>query len=431
MRRRLVTLALASTSLVAVAFLVPLFGLVDQLALDRALRPAELAARSVAPTVPLLDDETLGDVLRVTEQEFDGMLRVVRPDGQVVGDPAGEVDEFVRRAREERVALRVPVDGGQRILVPVTSGAGVAVVEATVAVDRSGVVLAWTALGVLGVVLVVGATLLADRLGRTTVRAAQALEATAERLSEGDLAATAAVVEPPDLARVSGALDQLAGRIDQLLTEAREDAADVSHRLRTPLTALRLDVESLHDEALRTRLLADLDALDTAVSQVIDDARAPLRVGAGEGADVVAVTRDRVAFWAGLAEDEGRPVAVDLPDEVVRTGMPLTDVTTVLDVLLDNAFRHTPVGTAVSVAVEVDDDTAVLVVADDGPGLPQDIDVLDRGRSGGGGSGLGLDIVARSVRRAGGSLEITGPPGRGTTVRCRLPRLGESVRPGS
>lgn len=424
MRRRLVTLALASTSLVAVAFLVPLFGLVAQLATDRAVRPAELAARSLAPTAALVDPDTLTDVLAATATDLHGTASVVQPDGTVLGAPI-EVDAAIERIRRELVADRIDHDGGQRVLVPVVTDSGVAVVDVRVPVDRTGILVAWTALGVLGVLLVAGATLLADRMARDTVRGARALEATATRLSAGELGASAAVTSPPDLARVSAALDQLATRIADLLAEAREDAADLSHGLRTPLTALRLDVDALPPSPERERLLADLGALDAAISQVIDDARAPLRTGAGEGADLVAVVDERTAFWSGLADDEGRSIAVALPDHPVRTPVPASDARTTVDVLLDNAFRHTPAGTPVQVHVLEHEDTVVLVIADAGPGFPDGVDVLDRGRSGGGGSGLGLDIVRRTVQRAGGQVELgrSGPLG-GAVVRCVLPRSG-------
>lgn len=423
MRRRLVSLALASTSLVAIAFLVPLFALVAQLATDRAVRPAELAARSLAPTAALVDDETLEDVLAATATDLQGTASVVRPDGTVLGAPV-TVDATIDRIRTQQVADRVEHGDGQRVLVPVVTEAGVAVVDVRVPVDRTGILVAWTALGVLGVLLVAGATLLADRMARDTVRSARALEQTATRLSAGELDASAGVEAPPDLARVSAALDQLAMRIDDLLAEAREDAADVSHGLRTPLTALRLDIEALPPSPERERLQADLVAVDAAISQVIDQARAPLRDGAGQGADLVEVVRARTMFWGGLADDEGRPVAVDLPERAVWTPLPEADARTVMDVLLDNVFRHTDAGTPVLVAVREEAGEVALVVADDGPGFPAGVEVLDRGRSGGGGSGLGLDIVRRAVQRAGGRIEVGGSETLGgARVRCVLPRL--------
>lgn len=420
MRRRLVTLALASTSLVAVAFLVPLALLVSDLATDRAVRPAELAARSLAPTAALVDTDTLADVVAATSADLDGTASVVLPDDRVLGEPVA-VDGEIAAVRAQRSSVQLPTASGRRILVPVVTADGVLVVDVRVAVDRSGIVVAWVALAGLGVALVAGATLLADRLARDTVAAARALEATAGRLSAGDLSASAAVDQPDDLARVSSALDQLAARIAALLTEAREHAADLSHGLRTPATALRLDVEALPDSPARDRLLDDLTALDVAISGVIDEARAPVRAGAGEGSDLAAGVRERVAFWHGLAEDEGRAVTVEAPDEAVVTPLPAPEVRTVVDVLLDNAFRHTPAGTAVRVVVARRASDVVLEVVDDGPGLPAGVDVLERGRSGGVGSGLGLDIVRRAVERVGGRVELGAGPAGGALVRCTVP----------
>ncbi len=414
-------LALASTTLVAIAFLVPLFAMVSALAADRAVRPAELAARSLAPTAALVDEATLEEVLAATAADLGGTASVVFPDGAVIGDPV-EVDDAIMTARSDVSSLQFAQDDVRRFLVPVIADAGVLVVDVRVVVDRSGVHSAWLALGTLGAALVAGASLLADRMGRTTVDAARALHDTAARLSAGDLEASAGVEDPPDLARVSGALDHLAGRIASLQAEAREQAADLSHGLRTPMTALRLDMEQLPDSAERERLLDDLLGLDRAISQVIDDARSPSRGGGDAPADLVALVAARVAFWRGLAEDEGRSILLATPDEAMPTLLPAGDLTTCMDVLLDNVFRHTPHGTDVDVSMHRDGDHVVLAVADHGVGFPADVDVFERGRSGGDSSGLGLDIVRRAVERAGGHVMATSGAAGGAEVRCLLPR---------
>ena len=72
---------------------------------------------------------------------------------------------------------------------------------------------------------------------------------------------------------VAAALNQLAARIRDLLRHERERVADLSHRMRTPMTALRLDAEGLRDQAEANRILAHVAALDGAVTTVIEDAR--------------------------------------------------------------------------------------------------------------------------------------------------------------
>ena len=82
----------------------------------------------------------------------------------------------------------------------------------------------------------------------------------------------------------------------------------------------------------------------------------------------------------------------------------------VYDAVFDNVFAHTPDGTAFAVRVAITDATARVEIADSGPGFPTDPHtLLDRGTSGKGSTGLGLDIARRAVRRAGGELEIAAP----------------------
>ena len=129
-------------------------------------------------------------------------------------------------------------------------------------------------------------------------------------------------------------------------------------------------------------------------------------------------------FWAGLAEDEGRGLASDLELDVI---VPLSadQVATVVDVLLDNAVRHTAPGTAVAVRVERLGHDAVLEVEDAGVGLPEGMDVLARGSSGAGGTGLGLDIVVRTAAHVGGRVETGSGALGGALLRVVLPAPSE------
>ena len=101
----------------------------------------------------------------------------------------------------------------------------------------------------------------------------------AEHLASGDLTARAPVDGPPEIQQVSDGLNRLATRIGELLAHERETLADLSHRLRTPLTALRIDAESLSaDEEVMARVIGDVDALTRTVNEIIAEARRP---GAG------------------------------------------------------------------------------------------------------------------------------------------------------
>ena len=99
----------------------------------------------------------------------------------------------------------------------------------------------------------------------------------------------------PELADAARALNLLADRIDELRAAERERVADLSHRLRTPLTALRLDAEAAGDPDL----VAGVDRLEAAVSDLIHSARRPLRPGlVAESCDLTAVARDRATHWS-------------------------------------------------------------------------------------------------------------------------------------
>ena len=140
------------------------------------------------------------------------------------------------------------VDGGREIVFAVRDPAGRTGVIRTFVTDAAltaGVGRAWLLLAGLGVVLLAVSLLVADRLARGLVRATIDVAAVSHRLARGELDARADPAAPVEVGVVAGALNTLAGRISELLREERETVADLSHRVRTPLTALRLDAEAL------------------------------------------------------------------------------------------------------------------------------------------------------------------------------------------
>jgi signal transduction histidine kinase len=221
---------------------------------------------------------------------------------------------------------------------------------------------------------------------------------------------------------VGRALNSLAERIRVLLAEERETVADISHRLRTPLTALRLDTEQLADADDAARIGSSVDALERALTQVIQEARAHTDAGAVATCDAAAVVRDRVDFWQVLAEDTGRAVTTDLAAGPLLVRVGGADLAACVDAVLGNVFAHTPDGTdfAVELARRPDGDVC-LAIGDAGPGLAPTLAVLADGRprrgdSGGGSTGLGLDIARRTAATSGGELLVERSPLGGTQV---------------
>ncbi|MDQ3947008.1 MAG: HAMP domain-containing protein, partial [Actinomycetota bacterium] len=393
MRRRLVALAATTTIMVALAFLIPLAVLVRTLARDRALSAAELEAQSLAPVLALTRDTTaLEAAVRATNPGARGRLTIILPDGTTVGGPlagdglAGDDPrerDNLALARQGR-AFSAPARGGIEVLVPVVlepeQTAVVRVLVPTSVLER-GVASAWAVEAALGLTLVASAVFVADRLARTIVRPVDALADAAGRLGEGDLSVRINPEGPAEVKQVAVAFNRLGDRVGELLEAERELVADLSHRLRTPLTVLRLDAEGLDNPEEARRLADDVDELERAVTGVIRQARRPVQEDLiVPETDAAQVARDRLAFWAPLAEDQERSfefVAVssddgddDGPPPSTTVAVSPDELEAALDALLGNVFAHTPEGTAFRVEVRALSDGGVaLAVEDSGPGL--------------------------------------------------------------
>jgi len=239
--------------------------------------------------------------------------------------------------------------------------------------------------------------------------------------------ARAAVAGPPEVRRAGAGLNRLAVRIGELLAHERETVADLSHRLRTPLTALRIDAESLRDDAEMERLLADVGSVERTVSEIIREARRQRKEGGevgGGGApvmcDAARVIAERAAFWWPLAEDQDRRMTVEVANGPVPVFVAADDLATCADILLGNVFAHTPEGVAFAVRLSRRAaGGAWLVVADDGPGFG-DADSTRRGQSSRGSTGLGLDIARRIAEASGGTLIIGRSASGGGSVTLGL-----------
>ena len=445
MRRRLVALAATTTIMVALAFLIPLAVLVRTLARDRALSAAELEAQSLAPVLALTRDTTALDAaVRTTDAGARGRLVIILPDGTTVGGPPGgdgagtddprERDNLAL-ARQGR-AFSAPAQGGIEVLVPVALEADqTAVVRVLVpdSVLERGVASAWAVEAALGITLVASAVFVADRLARTIVRPVDALADAAGRLGEGDLSVRIDPAGPPEVKQVAVAFNRLGDRVGELLEAERELVADLSHRLRTPLTVLRLDAEGLDNPEEARRLADDVDELERAVTGVIRQARKPVQedIMSPPETDAVQVAQDRLAFWAPLAEDQERPFEFirvddregDRPPASTTVAVSVDELEAALDALLGNVFAHTPEGTAFRVEVRALSDGGIsLAVEDSGPGLSPDF--VERGVSGAGGTGLGLDIARRTAEGVGGVFRISRSAAGGARIAMEFPTTG-------
>ncbi|MFI6547371.1 HAMP domain-containing histidine kinase [Streptomyces prunicolor] len=429
MRWALVRVCLAIAAMVVVAFAVPLGLVIKEMARDRAFSNAEREAAAVAPALSITTDR----------DQLEKVVASAGADsGMAVHIPAGEgkaaLDIGLQRAAGKDIATvrklgrasTTEVPGGSVLLQPVALSSGeISVVEVYVPESEvsNGVGTAWAVLAGVGIALIVGSVAVADRLGVRMVQPAQRLVEGAHELGEGKLGARVPEEGPTELRLAAVAFNSMADQVVQLLANERELAADLSHRLRTPLTVLRLNAASLGDGPAAEQTRTAVAQLEREVDTIIRTAREakPQTVAAGPGAgcDAAEVVRERMRFWSALAEDEGRKVRVAGVERPVRIPVARADLVAALDALLGNVFRHTAEGTAFAVDVHNSEDAVIVLVSDAGSGIRDPEAAMARGRGSGsaGSTGLGLDIVRRLAESTGGDVRIGSSMLGGTEVR--------------
>jgi signal transduction histidine kinase len=423
-RQRLALLVAAAMSLVLTAFLLPLALLVRTVAADRAVGRATAEAQALVPVIASGDRISLQLAVEALGARGGHEVTVFLPDGAVVGAASSRTPGVELAAHGNSISVNAA--NGREVLIAVGLPNGTAVVRTMVRNDEltSGVRRSWLILALLGVVLLALGIAVTDRLARRIVRPIAALAAVSHRLAGGALDARAKPAGPPEVRAVAAGLNHLAGRIQDLIWAEREAVADLSHRLRTPLTALRLDADALPDHYDAERITAHVETLDRAITALIEETR---RRRSGPGVcDAAEVVAERIAFWAVLAEEQLRATTFSVATGPLPVGVSRANLAPCLDALLGNVFSHTPDGAPFSVRlVRRPGGGAVLTVADAGPGFGE-MDPLLRGASGRGSTGLGLDIARQTARTSGGTLTIGRVRPHGALVTVEL---GPPVNP--
>ena len=469
MTRRLVVSYLLVAAFVLVVVELPLGLTFAGRAQDRLLADVERDARVLAGLVEERverDDAAAVSSIAVDyAAPIDGRVVITDAEGRSLVDtssPDGPVRDF--STRPEFVAA---LDGTQAagirrsetldeelayVAVPISSDGvvtGVVRVSFPTHELREQIRENWMRLGLLTVLVLAAAGSVGWLIARWAVAPIASLEDGASRIAEGDLGGRAVVGRgPPELRHLAETFNEMAVRLEALIGSQRAFVADASHQLRTPLTALRLRIESLEQElddppdregslgAARedaAAIGAEIDRLSRLVEGLLALARSETSVGT-EVVDVVEVVDDAVARWGPLALEHDVELLVvpaagptsprALPARVARGGLPQ-----ILDNLIDNALEVAPPGTTVELSARSDDDDVELTVRDHGPGMT----VAERARAadrfwrgagaGPGGTGLGLAIVAELAAATGGTVGFVEPDdGDGLVVRVRLPR---------
>lgn len=409
MRRRLAGTIAGVAAAAVVLFAVPLGLVLERANRDEALlrlqRDAVAATRQVDLTAGRGDRIELprsADRLGV----YDRSGRRVAGRGPLVAD--GPVRSALGRARPANEAsgdsyvAAAPLLAGERV-------AGAVRAERSSANAGADATSSWLALVAIGGAVIVLAALAALFAGGRLARPLERLAASARRLGEGDFAARAPRAGIAEVDAVAGALDATAERLDALVRRERAFSVDASHQLRTPLAALRLELEAIE---LRGDGSPELDAalaqverlqatIDTLLALARDDSRraAPLEL---QGVLDEAETR-----WRGRLAAASRPLRVRVHGRA-RAVADARVVLEILDVLLGNSARHG--SGAVTLTVRELPGWLAIDVGDDGPGFSGDPESAFARRtrgSGGEGHGIGLALARSLAHAEGGRLAVT------------------------
>ena len=352
-----------------------------------------------------------------------------------------EVAEALAGVRATGTRFSVTLDQELRyVAVPVASSGVVhGAVRITYPTDtlRSQVVRTWLLFGATGLAVLLAVVPVGLLVARWVTRPTTALTERVGRLADGDLDARAdPQTGPPEVRELAAGFNAMADRLGTLVADQRAFAADASHQLRSPLTALRLEIEQLPDladderEEAVDRAVREIERLTGIVTSLLTLAR---HDGVEEvellDVDVATIAAERVAAWGPVATRDGVHLAAPTADGPVLARCGHGFLEQMLDVVLSNALAVSPTGATVHVRVEEDPDrdAVTLHVDDEGDGL--DAAGYERaferfwrgpGRPRGSGSGLGLPIARRLARLAGGDVSLSAGPAGGTRATVTL-----------
>jgi signal transduction histidine kinase len=375
-----------------------------------------LAAASVNARVVAFDrlgDEVLRPIADSSLFEAGGVSR----DRVALEAAATFVPQAGRVEREDREFAEVALAVGDELVVLISAPLDDALAHVRL-VRRSLIVAGLIALLVAAVGAYVAALGLTRRLRR--------LEAAADRIAHGDFGTPVDVRGGDEVAQLAHGFESMRLRLADLDRVRREFIANASHELRTPLFSLGGFLELLADEELdpdtRRDFLNETRAQVERLTRLATDLLDLSRLDAGQlqirrdEVDLAEAARTLGDEFRAVAEASEHPLRVRADDPVRAVG----DEQRILQIgriLVENALRHTPAGTAVEVTAGAFDGRARLSVRDEGPGIPAEEQehVFERFyRASGGkasGSGLGLAIGSELAARMGGKLRIASRPG--------------------
>ena len=266
---------------------------------------------------------------------------------------------------------------------------------------------AWLVLAAIAAGLIAAAGLAALVLGRRLAAPLERLGGAARILGEGDFSVRSPRAGVAEVDAVGAALDATAARLGDVIARERAFSADASHQLRTPLAALRLELEAMElrepDHPELAAALAQVDRLQVTIETLLSIARDARRPG--EVADLAALVDDAESRWRDVLAAEARPLRSRTTARPATARASRRVVDEILDVLLDNAHVHGR--GAVTLTVRDVDGWLALDVADEGAGFSGDPELAMTRRARGDGHGIGLALARELAHAEGGRIVVT------------------------
>ncbi|GAA1924055.1 two-component system sensor histidine kinase DraK [Streptomyces sodiiphilus] len=395
MRRRLIHSTLAVVLVVIAVFGVSLL-VIEARSIEAGAR--ERVQSEAARLVAVVESRLVAGE-QVTARS---MHNAVPSDRHVVIDLAGEAP-FTMGDRPEGGVISATETGAHGEAVTVQQSAGAV---------SDGVLRMFLIILAVSLLAVAAAVLLAVRQANRLAAPLTDLAETAERLGSGDPRSGRRRYGVPELDRVADVLDTSAERIARMITAERRLAADASHQLRTPLTALSMrleeiigtasDREAVQEEA--TIALAQVERLTDVVQRLLTNSRDP-RLDSAVSFDLDEILIQQMEEWRPAYRSAGRAIVHSGKPGLRAVGTPGA-VTQVLATLVENALMHGD-GT-VALRTRTTGTQVVVEVADGGPGVPPELGsrVFERSVSGRNSTGLGLAVARDLAEADGGRLEL-------------------------
>jgi signal transduction histidine kinase len=413
-RRRIVIMAVAISALAVIVFAVPLAIALGRQYRDQAMLRLERATIEAAATIGpgAINGSDPAELPKLS----DVTLALYRSDRSLIAGKGPSVgDDVVVLATANRVADQRAA-GSIAVAVPLVADEAVIGVlrgqQSSSTVDGR-IRRAWLIMGGLGLVAVMIAGVVAVWLSRRLSRPLDRVRDAAVRLGDGDFTIAVPASGVVELDQVASALTATAGRLGGQIERERTFSSDVSHQLRTPLTGLRLLLETdlvapRPDHAATIReALGAVDRLQLTIEELLTLARGqPI---ARPPLDVVELLGDVERRWRARLAALGRPLRLELSEHLPQPSVSRGAVDNIVDVLVDNALQHgrgqitiaaEPLNGGISIAVE-DEGTGMANVGDD-----VFLRLPANSQESNGGHRIGLALARSLADAEGGTLHL-------------------------